>query len=83
MPTPQHVGTLADRPAPTAETRNRLYYASDGGASSIGGLYQSNGAAWILLLSAPAVITELPVPVLADAGKVLTVNGSGTGYVLA
>lgn len=42
-------GTLAQRPASDADSRNDLYFATDGGSAGTGGLYQSNGAAWILL----------------------------------
>lgn len=70
MPTePGHVGLLADLPAPTAALKERLYVASDGGATLTGGLYQCNGTAWRLLFS-------LPVPQLVS-GDVRDLTGAG------
>lgn len=81
---PGHVGLLADRPAPVASLKERLYWATDSG------LYQCNGVAWRLLLNA-AVVPTSPVAftqtyattattvVAPTAATVATADGSDAG----
>lgn len=42
-----YIGTLAQLPPPSAEHKDKLYVATDGGTGGTGGVYYCNGATWI------------------------------------
>lgn len=74
------VGTLAQRPVATADQIHRLYWATDGGDTGTGGMYQCNGVTWVSLFDAEDVGLGASLPLTGGAtaritGDVYTANG--------